>query len=89
MAHQLEFPNHSNIHLVFHVSCLNKVLGTRCHTHTSLPKLDEEDSIWLQPQAVPDQHERHLCQHTIKEVLVHWKDTHLEDATWETITILQ
>jgi hypothetical protein len=89
VAYQLEFPSHSKLHPVFHVSFLKKVLDTRCQTQTSLPELDEEGSIWLQPQEVLDQHEHHLCQRTIKEVLVQWKDTQPEDATWESTTILQ
>jgi hypothetical protein len=55
VAYQLALPSHSKIHLVFHVSCLKKVIGTKCQTQTSLPELDEEGSIWLQPQAVLDQ----------------------------------
>jgi hypothetical protein len=80
---ELAFPSHSKLHHVFHVSFLKKVIGTKCHTQTSLPELDEEGSIWLQPQAILDQRERRLHQHTIKEVLVQWKDTPLEYATWE------
>jgi hypothetical protein len=70
VAYQLALPNHSNLHLVFHVSCLKKVIGTKCQNQTSLPKLDEEGSIWLHTQAVIYQHKHHLCQCTIKEVLV-------------------
>jgi hypothetical protein len=55
VAHQLTLPSHSKLHLVFHVSCLKKVIGTKCHTQTSLLELDEEGSIWLQPQAILDQ----------------------------------
>jgi hypothetical protein len=89
VAYQLAFPSHSKIHPIFHVSCLKKVIGTKCQTQTSLPELDEEGSIWLQPQAVLDQREHHLHQCTIKEVLVQWKDTTPVDATWEPTTILQ
>jgi hypothetical protein len=89
VAYQLALPSHSKIHPVFHVSCLKKVIGTKSQTQTNLPELDEEGSIWLQPQAVLDQRERCLCQQTIKEVLVQWKDTTLVDATWEPTTILQ
>jgi hypothetical protein len=81
VAYQLALPNHSKLHLVFHVSCLKKVIGTNCHTQTSLPELDEEGSIWSQPQEVLDHREHHLHQHTIMEVLVQWKDTTPEDAT--------
>jgi hypothetical protein len=55
MAYQLALPSHSKLHPVFHVSCLKKVIGTKCQTQTNLPELDEEGSIWLQPQAVLDQ----------------------------------
>ena len=57
------------------------MIGTKCQTQTSLPELDEEGSIWLHPQAVLDLRERHLHQHTIKEVLVKWKYTTPKDAT--------
>jgi hypothetical protein len=65
------------------------VIGTKCQIQTNLPELVEEGSIWLQPQAILDQRERHLHQRTIKEVLVQWKDTTPADATWEPTTILQ
>jgi hypothetical protein len=51
MAYQLALPSHSKLHPIFHVSFLKKVIGTKCQTQTSLPELDEEGSIWLQPQA--------------------------------------
>jgi hypothetical protein len=89
VAYQLALPSQSKLHPVFHVSCLKKVIGTRCKIQTNLPELAEEGSIWLQPEAVLDQHERRLRQRTIKEVLVQWKDTTPTDATWEPATILQ
>jgi hypothetical protein len=55
MAYQLALPSHSKLHHIFHVSCLKKVIGTKCQTQTSLPELDEEGSIWLYPQEVLDQ----------------------------------
>jgi hypothetical protein len=89
VSYQLSQPSQSKLHLVFHVSFLNKVIGTKCQTQTSLPELDEDGSIWFQPQAILAQQERHLHQCTIQEVLVQWKYKPLEDATWELITILQ
>jgi hypothetical protein len=68
--YQLALPSHSKLHPIFCVSCLKKVIGTKCQTQTNLPELDEEGSIWLHPQAVLDQRERLLRQQTIKEVLV-------------------
>jgi hypothetical protein len=81
VAYQLAFPSHSKIHHVFHVSYLKKVIGAMFQTQTNLLELDEEGSIFLQPQAFLDQHEHLLHQRTIKEVLVQWKDTTPIDAT--------
>ena len=55
VAYQLALPSQSKLHPVFHVSCLKKVIGTRCQLQTNLPELAEEGSIWLQPEAVLDQ----------------------------------
>jgi hypothetical protein len=60
--YQLAFPSHSKLHPIFHVSCLKKVIGTKCQIQTTLLKLDEEGSIWIQPQEVLDQHEHRLRQ---------------------------
>ena len=89
VAYQLALPSQSKLHLVFHVSCLKKVIGTRCRIQTNLPKLVEEGSIWLQPEEILDQCERRPRQRTIKEVLVQWKDMTPANATWEPATILQ
>jgi hypothetical protein len=43
--------------------------------------LDEEGSIWLKPQALLEQQERHIYYRNINKVLVQWKYTTLEDAT--------
>jgi hypothetical protein len=45
---------------IFHVSCLKRVIGAKCQIQTNLPELDEEGSIWLQPEEVLDQRERRL-----------------------------
>jgi hypothetical protein len=89
VTYQLALLSHSKLHPFFHVSCLKKVIGAKCQIQTNLPKLAEEGSIWLQPEAVLDQCEHCLRQRTIKEVLVQWKDTTSTDTTWEPATILQ
>ena len=88
IAYQLDLHIPSKLHLVFHVSCLKKVIGAKCQIQANLPELAEEGSIWLQPEVVLDQREHHLRQRTIKEFLFQWKYTTLADATWEPITIL-
>jgi hypothetical protein len=89
VAYQLSLPSQSKLHLVFHVSCLKKVIGSRCQIQTNLPELAEKGSIWLYPEAILDQREHCLHPRTIKEVLVQWKDMTLADATWEPTIILQ
>eukprot|EP00253_Pinus_taeda_P025820 PITA_25820 len=89
VAYKLALPPTAKIHPVFHVSCLKKVIGNNCRIQTSLPELDEEGSIWLQPEQVLDTRVKQLRDRMIKEVLVKWRDTSPEDATWEPATILQ
>eukprot|EP00253_Pinus_taeda_P012696 PITA_12696 len=88
VAYKLALPPMAKIHPFFHVSCLKKVIGKNCRIQTSLPEL-EEGTIWLQPEQVMDTRERPLRGRVIKEVLVKWKDTSPEDATWQPATILQ
>jgi hypothetical protein len=60
VTYQFALPSQSKLHPIFHVSCLKKVIGTRCQIQTNLPDLAKEGSIWLQPEAILDQRERHL-----------------------------
>jgi hypothetical protein len=75
VSYQLDFPIHSKLHPIFHVSCLKKVIGAKCQIQTNVLELAKEGSIWLQPEVVLDQREHRLHQRTIKDVLVQWKDT--------------
>jgi hypothetical protein len=54
VAYQLALPSQSKLHPVFQVSCLKKVIGTRCQIQTNLPESAEEGSIWLQREVVLD-----------------------------------
>jgi hypothetical protein len=47
VTYQLALPSDSKLYLAFHVSCLKKVIETKCQTQTNIPTLDEEGSIWL------------------------------------------
>jgi hypothetical protein len=88
IAYKLALPTAFKIHQVFHVSCLKNVVGQNCMVQTILPESDEEGSIWMQPESILNLHEDHLHGRTIKEVLIKWKDTSPEDATWELAAIL-
>eukprot|EP00253_Pinus_taeda_P021671 PITA_21671 len=76
VAYKLALPPTTKIHPVFHVSCLKKVIGNNCRIQTSLPELDEEGSIWLQPEQVLDTRVKQLCGRMIKEVLVNLGTSH-------------
>jgi hypothetical protein len=65
MAYKLELPSYSKIHLIFHLSYSKKVVGSNFHVQTSLPKLDEDGSIWLYPEAIFNKQECCHFQHTI------------------------
>ena len=52
MAYKLELPASSQVHLVFHVPCLKKVIGDKLPVQTILPELDEEGKIILEPEGV-------------------------------------
>ena len=54
VTYQLALPSHSELHPIFHVSCLKKVIRAKCQIQTNLLELAEEGSIWLQPKAVLD-----------------------------------
>ena len=52
MAYRLELPASSQLHPIFHVSCLKKVIGEKILVQTIFPELDEEGKIILEPEAV-------------------------------------
>jgi len=49
MAYKLELPLSSQVHPIFHVSCLKKVIGDKLPVQTILPELDEEGQTILEP----------------------------------------
>jgi hypothetical protein len=49
MAYKLDLPPSSHVHLVFHVSCLNKVINDNIPIQTILLEINEEGKIILEP----------------------------------------
>jgi hypothetical protein len=89
VAYELELPQGSKIHNIFHVSCLKKALGQQVTVTEELPPTDDEGHLVLQPEAIIDTRERQLRSRKIREFLVRWKNLPDEDATWEDERILQ
>ena len=52
MAYKMDRPTSSWMHLVFHVSCLKKVIGDELPVQIIFPELEEEGKIILDHVAV-------------------------------------
>ena len=89
VAYELELPEGSRIHNVFHVSCLKKAIGQNISVTIDLPPLNEEGKLILEPAEILEVHEKVLRNRTVREYLVRWRHLPLDDATWEGEHILQ
>ena len=89
VAYELELPQESKIHNVFHVSNLKKTLGQHIAPSTELPPLDDEGLLILIPERIIQTRERKLRNRVVKVYLVQWKELSPEDATWEGEQVLQ
>ena len=83
VAYELELPQGSRIHNVFHVSCLKRAIGQHITPIEVLPPMDEEGQLVLIPKEILEVREKRLKKRSMKEYLIRWKDLPIEDATWE------
>jgi hypothetical protein len=70
VAYDLELAEGRNIHNVFHVSCLKRVVGQQVSISEELPPLDEKGHLKLVPKEVLEQREHKLRRRIIRECLV-------------------
>ena len=89
MAYKLELPASSRVHPVFHVSCLNKVMGDKILVQTILPKLNEEGKIILEPKAVTETRSRQLPNRSTSKYLIKWKNLPTQYSTSEDENFIQ
>ena len=82
VAYKLQLPAEAKIHLVFHVSQLKLHVGPVA-TPTPLPLLTEDGVLDKEPLAILDRRFAKRFGKAVTEVLVQWKNTFPEDATWE------
>ena len=54
MVYKLEIPTSSQVHPVFHVSCLKNVIGDKIPFQTIFPELDEEGEIILELEVITE-----------------------------------
>ena len=82
VAYKLELPKTAKIHPVFHVSQLKQHVGPVVK-QSPLPVLNDEGLLAKEPVRILDR--RLVNNHGVAatEVLVMWKNTFLEDSTWE------
>ena len=89
VAYELELPQGSRIHNVFHVSFLKRAIGQHITPLEMSPPLDEEGQLILIPEEILEVWEKKLRKRSIKEYLIKWKDLHIEDATWESEQVVR
>jgi hypothetical protein len=89
VAYELELPEGSKFHNVFHVSCLKNEVGQFLSTSEEIPPLDEEGQLELVSEEVLEFQEWKLRSRVIRECLIRWRGLPVEDATWESEQVLQ
>jgi hypothetical protein len=89
VAYELELPEGSKIHNVFHMSCLKKAVGQFISTSKELPPLDEEGQLELVSEEVLEFREWKLRSRVIRECLIKWRGLPVEDATSKREQVLQ
>ena len=70
MDYNMDILTHPNIHPIFHMHYLKKVVGLNWKVRTNLPELDEDGSILNSNESSFGYQKCQLNQHTIFEILI-------------------
>jgi len=89
VAYKLDLPPSSQIHPVFHVSCLKLKLGQHITPLPTLPPVSLAGEIKPEPEAVISRRMIKKGARAVTEVLVRWKGATVEDDSWELLHNLQ
>ena len=89
LAYELELPSHVKVHLVFHVSLLNKYVPTAHHVLQDNSRLQDDGSLQVQPEYILDRRVKNLRSRNIVEVLIKWDLYPVEDATCVDLDVLK
>ena len=82
VAYKLDLPKESKVYPVFHVSCLKKKIGDRVNPNPRLPPVMEDGTMAPEPEGILDRRLKKKGNRAGVDLLVHWKGTEVEDATW-------
>lgn len=89
VARQLQLPEGSKIHDVFHVSLLKKQLKQGVTPLSCLPAPDSEGILTTDPDSVLDSRQRLIDGKLISEILVKWQNLPSDQAIWEQLDVFQ
>ena len=79
----------TRIHPVFHVSLLKRAPKNGISVTTHLPTVDEEGQFIVEPMAILGRKLVKKGNLPVTQILVQWKHSQHEDATWEDFLAIQ
>jgi hypothetical protein len=93
VSYQLQLPEGTLLHDVFHVNQLKKHLGPKAVPNSTLPLVTDDGKIKVAPRAVLQYRQipRRAGSYDIPvaQWLVHWENLSPEEATWEDASFVQ
>ena len=85
VSYKLDLPFGSLIHPVFHVSNLKAKLGNQVVPRPTLPAVNADLVLTLEPMMILDRKSIKLRSRIVTQLLVQWQGESKDDATWEVL----